>query len=402
MASAEAQSVTLQFLSAERPDVYAPAIEAFEQKNPDIKIEYQQVPFDSLNAQVQARIGQGDANPDVYSLDTPRTPALAKKGLLMGLDDERQKIEAVADATAVGEVSYDDRIYGFPLWTSTQLLFYNRKLLEAAGVDAPATEPDQRITWKSLLDEAKKAQEAGAKWGFIFEQVDRYYQLQPLFESAGGGSGLTGDTLMTPALTTDPWISTAQWYGSLFADGISPRGVSPEQSPDLFTNGEAAFFLGGPWNFGRFNAVEDLDYGVALVPYFDGGKAVTPTGSWAVGINPNTAHEEQARNFAEFLSLDPEGSYLTVSNNPIPPVNAQAYKRFVETISAMTDKIGPAADIISYEIANTAVSRPRSIGYVTFEDVMNSAFADIRNGSDAQGTLDQAETRLKSSLARIR
>jgi len=90
-----------------------------------------------------------------------------------------------------------------------------------------------------------------------------------------------------------------------------------------------------------------------------------------------------------------------VSDNPLPPVNADAYKMYAEKMAAMTDKIGPAIDIITYELQNTAVGRPRTVGYVTFETVMNKAFSDIRNGAEAKATLDDAESQLERQLARI-
>ena len=222
-----------------------------------------------------------------------------------------------------------------------------------------------------------------------------------LFESAGAGSGLTGDDLLTPAVNTDAWIKTADWYRDTFEKGLSPRGVTPEQTDDLFINGKLAFMIGGPWAIGRYDANPDLHYAVAPVPYFADGKPVTPTGSWALSINPNSEHIDAARKFAEFVSLNPEGAFLSVSANPLPPVNAEAFKTYAERMASMTPKIGPAIDIITYETQNTAVGRPRTVGFVTFETVMNKAFSDIRNGADSKATLDDAQSQLQRQLARI-
>lgn len=64
----------------------------------------------------------------------------------------------------------------------------------------------------------------------------------------------------------------------------------------------------------------------------------------------------------------------------------------------MTPKVGPAIDIVSYESQKTAVSRPRSTGYVAFETVMNRTFSDIRNGSDAQSSPAAAQRTLERQL----
>ena len=122
---------------------------------------------------------------------------------------------------------------------------------------------------------------------------------------------------------------------------------------------------------------------------------------WALSINPNSEKIDAARKFAEFVSLNGEGAFLSVSANPLPPVNAEAYKQYAERLSSMTDKIGPVIDIITYELQNTAVGRPRTVGYVAFETVMNKAFSDIRNGAEAKAALDDAQGQLERQLARI-
>lgn len=399
--AARAQT-TITFLTAERTDTFAPAIALFEKQHPDIHVEYQQVPFDNLSAQIAARIGTGDNSPDLYAVDVPRVTELASKSYLAPLEDERSRLANIASAGAIQAVSYQGKIYAYPLWTSTQLLFFNRDLLKAAQVPFPPVDPQRRLTWQQLLNQAQQAQRTGAVWGFSFEQVDRYYQLLPLYISYGAGSGLRGNDNLTADLTGNKWRQVSDWYRDLFIKGIAPRGVSPEQTPDLFADGKIAFFVSGPWNIGRFNSVKSLNYGVAPMPYFAGGIPSTPTDSWAVGINPHAAHAREAKLFAEFISIDPVGSYSTVINNPLPPVNKIAFERYIANMATLDSKIGPASIIITYELTHTAVSRPRTKGYVIFETVIDRAFSDIRNGADSQSSLERAQLRLNRSFARIK
>ena len=399
--TAAAQQVTLNFLTAEPPEVYQAAIAAFEAKNPDIKVAYERVPFDSMNAQVEARLSAKDPSIDVYAVDSPRVPAMASRGYLVDAEPWRAQIDAVTNEAGRSALVYDGKYLAFPLWTSTQMLFYNADVLEKAGIAPLSPAEADRLTWDEALDIGKKAQAAGATWGLILEQIDRYYQLQALFESSGAGSGLTGDDLLTPELTTDKWIETAEWYKKTFDDGIQPRGVPNEQMSSLFTDGKVALYVGGPWNLNRF-AKAGVKYGVAAVPYFEGGKPVTPTGSWAVGISPFTDQMEAAQKFVEFISLDPEGSYLTVSQNPIPPVNLEAYKTYIDKLATFDPVVGPQVkEVMTYELANSAISRPRSVGYVAFEEIMNRAFSDIRNGAEVRQKLEAAQQQLTSALSRL-
>ena len=95
------------------------------------------------------------------------------------------------------------------------------------------------------------------------EQIDRYYQLQPLYELSGAGPGLTGDGLLTPVVNADKWVQTTDWYGKLFSDGVAPRGVSDDQTSALFVDGQAAFFIAGPWNFSALLKASNLNWGIA-------------------------------------------------------------------------------------------------------------------------------------------
>ncbi len=401
--SAAAQQTTVNFLGEALPEVFAPVIAAFEKANPDIKVQYQQIPFEDLNAAIQARVGQGDSSIDVFEADTPRIPAFASKGYLRELEFLRPKIEAaVPSKIAINEVSYKGKIYAFPMWNATQMIFYNRDLLKKAGVAEPSASPDKRMTWDQFNEMARTVQKkAGTKWGWTFQQIDRYYQLQALFESAGAGPGITGANLLEPDLLGDKWIKTAEWYGSLYSEGLSPRGVTPYQTYDLFSNGESPFIITGQWAINRFLKA-GVNFGVAPMPYFADGKPVTPTGSWSLALNPHAANAKAAQKFVEFATLSGEGAYLTVTVNPFIPVNAEAFKTYAKALGELTPKIGAATDIISYEVANTAVGRPRTVGFVAFETIMNKAFSDIRNGASAKETLQEAQRQLKSTLGRIR
>lgn len=402
-APSRAEDVTINFLHAQQERTYGPVIEAFEKANPGIKVREQRVPFDQLNAQVQARVGAGDDSIDLYGVDEPRVPALSKRGLLMDLSAQKALVTEKTTPEAVAATSANGKLYALPQWTSTQLLFYNKDLLAKAGITPPSADTAHRMTWDQLLADAKKAQGAGAKYGIAFEQVDRYYQLQPLFESSGAGSGLTGAGLLTPAVNTEKWVKTMTWYGDLYKNGLAPRGVSPEQMGSLFVNGQIAYFVGGPWNFFDFAKASNLKWSIAPHPSFADGKPVTPTDSWAVGISPHSKHPNEALKFAMYMTIDDQGALLSTQTNPLPPANKAAFDRHVsEETKLAGDSTSPYAAILPYELKNTAVSRPRTVGYVAFEEIMNKAFSDVRNGADPKQTLDRANDQLKAMFARLK
>jgi multiple sugar transport system substrate-binding protein len=398
-AQGSAKKATLTFLNAQDPGTFDKVVAAFEKANPGIKIKLQTVPYDTLNSAVQSRVGGKDSSIDLYEVDEPRLAAFASRGYLIDLPDLRKQASGKIDPKALAVTTYKGKQYAMPRWTSTQLLYFNKALLKKAKIPAPSSDPTKPMTWEQLTTEAKRAQSAGgARWGFTFEQVDRYYQLQPLPESAGGGPGLTGAGLLTPDITNAGWVKAMSWYASTFKGGISPRGVSAEQTEPLFAGGNTAFFAGGPWNAALLDKAKGLDYGVAPFPIFSGGKDATSTGSWSVGISPFCKNQAAAKKFLSYMTIDPNGAWLSSSRNI--PVQKSAYGKYLDQMRSQGTNGADIAALIRNELAHNAVPRPTTVGYVDFETIMNQAFADIRNGSNPASRLQQATGELKRAFAK--
>jgi ABC-type glycerol-3-phosphate transport system substrate-binding protein len=393
-------TTTLTFVNAQDPGTFDKVIAAFQQANPTIKIKQQVVPFDDLNSTVQSRLGAKDADIDLYDVDEPRLAAFAARGFLEPLDDLRQQAGDKIDANALKITSYQGKQYAMPRWTSSQLLYFNKSLLAKANIKAPSSAPATPVTWEQITADGKKAQGAGAKYGLIFDQVDRYYQLEPLPASLGAGPGLTGPELLQPDVTNAGWTQAFGWYHDIFATGVAPRGINPEQTPALFASGSTAFFAGGPWNAAAFDKGKGLDYGVAPFPRFAQGKAATSTDSWSTGISPFSDAKDAAKKFLSFMTVDPTGATLTTSNNI--PVQKQAFEKYLSDLKGKGARYAQIAEIIRYALGNTSVSRPISVGYVDFESVINKAFADIRNGTDPSTRFQQATGELDRALAKYR
>lgn len=394
---------TVRFLGPEDPQVFAPVIAAFEKGHPDITVEYTQVPFDQYATTLQQRLSAKDDTIDVFAVDQPNLAQIAAQGFLEDLSDLKDEAKEATSAAQYDINIYDDKMYALSIWNSTQMLFYNKDLLAAAGIEAPAIDPAARWTWEQVAEAGRAAQAAGAESGLLLEQVEAYYQLQPLIESAGGGSGISGDEMLDVDVTDAGWNKALSWYADTFASGLSPRGVGGFQTSAVFTDQKVAFFVGGPWDVGGFAENADFDWGIAPHPYFEGGSEVTPTGSWSWGINTASKNKAAAREFLEFAALDSAGSLATTEATTIIPANTEAAATYLPTLESLAGDHGTGvADLITSEIENTAVARPVSVGYVQFESLINKAFGDIRNGADAAERLDQAQSQIEDAWSQLR
>lgn len=392
--TAFAQDVTLNFMGPEAPAAMEKVIAAFEAENPGIKVNYENVPFNDLNSIIQTRVGAGDPDPDVFTADQPRIASLVKKGQLLDLSPWVTEIEGVIQSS-IDASTVDGKLYALPISTSSQITYYNKDLLDAAGIAHPSIDPSARMTWEEMRANGEKAMAAGSEFGFMWDQINRYYQLQPLAESAGGGSGVSADGTDVD-VTNDGWVKAMTFYASAFEDGLAPRGVQPGQTKDVFANGQIAYFVGGPWWLPLFSGTEGLNFGVAPHPYFEGGEEATPTGAWSWGVNPNSDHVEEAVKFIMYAALHPVGALETAKGFGLPPANTTTFDAYyTENI-----KVDGVADLIKSELANTSRIRPRTTGYVEFETFMGKAFEDIRNGADPADALSTAEKAIERAWSR--
>ncbi|MER8983608.1 extracellular solute-binding protein, partial [Mesorhizobium sp. M0870] len=288
-----------------------------------------------------------------------------------------------------------------PMWEGTQLLFFNKKLLAKTGVEAPGVSPDARMTWDKLIELAKKVQAAGTEIGFGFEQVDRFYQLQILPESLGGGPGVKGPDLLTVDVANDAWLQAGKWYGSIFAEGVASRGpTGATEMLDLFKAARLAFLVGHPRDIAGFNKVDGLDYAAAPHPYFAGGKAVTPSESWHLGVASDTTNADLALKFLNYAGLNKDGAVAATGGSNLS-ANIEANAEVLSRIPQQNPNLKGIDLLISYELANTAVRRPRTLGYLQLEELVTRAWSDIRNGSDAAQTFPQLQSELERSFKRI-
>ena len=404
------------------PDSVKKVIAAFEAENPDIKVELDTYPFRQLFETIEVRMKAQDANLDLISVDVPLVASYTIRGYLAPLDEyftaddiKRTWLEASGKAG-----TYNGHFMAAPQNTSSQFLYINRKLFQDAGITPPksfgANQPidyqqisdmasKDRWTWEQVVDAAKKlTKESDGKtdvWGFEFDQVSRLYQLQCLGESLGQPL-LSPDGLKASGyLNSEKWIRAAQWYSDLFNKWkISPKNVAPGESPTLFSGGKVGIFAGGEWNVPRFKEA-GVDFLVAPFPYFAGGKPVTGTGSWHVGIAKSSQHKAEAAKFIKFLCASPKGSQIWFDAQGQVPATL-ALQTAIEQDAQYRSFPKDAYLLAIYEANNTAVNRPTTPGYLQVEDVFFSTFEDIRNGVNPKDALDGAARRLDRGLAQFR
>jgi len=395
---AAAQEVTLSAPWMGWPEEQvAPLMAAFQDAT-GIRVSAERLPITELFRTLEVRLQARNELPDVYLVDGPLTASYAARGHLLALDGMLADDKDRFLPTTIGQGTYDGQLFAMPLGTSSQLLFYNKKLFAEAGIDVPSSDPAARMTWEELLPIARKlTRPEMSQFGFAFENTNPY-QLLPVPLSKGaeviGPDGLTA----AGYVDSERMVEAMSWYQDLYqTHKVGPVGTfQTGVTQEMFGSGKLAMIIGGTWNLVGFKKFEDLDFGVAPHPYFEGGKAVTPTGSWHIGINPRTAHMDESQAFVRWLSTR-EAMSLWFDLRQYPPSLAEIWDE-----RAGTTFVDPAWEIVRHELDNTATPRPPTPGYREYEDFLRTAMQDIQTGANVQEALTRAAQNIDREMRKYR
>jgi multiple sugar transport system substrate-binding protein len=234
----------------------------------DAGVTVKRTAFDTtdLTSKVLLAAQQGNA-PDVLIVDNPVVSTLADGGVLTSTDENKIDTSTVApNLLAAGQIG--SKTYGIPIGANTLALYYNKAVLQAAGVD-PAAIKD----WASLTDALGKVKGAGKK-GITFSAIgteEGSFQFLPWFW--GAGANLT-------QLDSSQAVAALSLWTDWLAKGYAPNSVinnTQTTSWQEFATGQYAFGENGTWQLGNAKKT-GFDYGIIPIPSRNGGTAPAPTG----------------------------------------------------------------------------------------------------------------------------
>jgi ABC-type glycerol-3-phosphate transport system substrate-binding protein len=383
-------------------------IKAFEEKNPGIKVKIEYYPNPQILQVTEVKLAAKSKTPDILFTDVPLVSAYTLRGYLAPLNkyfkssEKNQWVPAALKAVTVNK-----KIMAAPLNTSTLILYYNKKLFAENGIAPLSKDPNKRLTYEQLVELAKKltidrnGDGTNEVWGFCFTQVNRTYQLLPLPQSLGA-KVISPDGLKTKGIiNSKKWITAFQFYQDLFNKyKVAPKGISSAETVNFFKSGKLAMMLGVDYQAKTIEETSNLDWDYAPAPYFAGGKPVTATGSWCMGLNTYSENKAAAVKFMRFLTTVPGSIDWFKADGHLSPnkktleyiANHQNYQKFPLDIMKLAN----------YEAAHTAVPRPVIPGYLEYDQTLTAAFEDIRNGSNVKQTLTNAANKIDQMLLKYR
>lgn len=383
-------------------DTLEPYFEQFEE-NTGIEVEYEAYPFRELFETIEVRHEAKSDDVDVIFVDSPVTSSYAIRGLIEPLEEkfnEELNNDVWYDTTEKAG-SWNGTLYSAPLNEASQVMYYNKDLLSENNIDFPSTDLEERWSWDRIVESSKKiTNHDKGIWGFLFQSVNLYNQLQPLPESLGGGSGVTNDG-QEADLTNEEWIEAFTFYHNLFNKWeISPKGVGFQETADLFASGKVGFYISGLWDVPYFEQ-SDVNFGVAPHPYFEKGQPATPSNSWHLGLWSHSENKDAAFKLIKYLTTNTSVQVSRLEEHGEFPALKEAIKT-IEEKPEYQEMPRIAYQIGAKELEKSAITRAETPAYLEFENILGTTFENIRNGTDPQEALKEAEEEINQKMQRYK
>ncbi|HEY1011777.1 MAG TPA: serine/threonine-protein kinase [Herpetosiphonaceae bacterium] len=314
-------------------------IERARQQFPQVTIEVEAVPFGEVFQRFEsdALIGQG---PDLLLVVNERLGDLARRGLLLPLDEGVAGRLPEAAANASEGMRVDGKLYGVPEAYKAAALYYN-----------PATVPSPPVSTDALLADLA----AGKKLAVDKNVYFSYGFLQGFGAKLFNPDNTCAATIGGPQ--TLQYLENLRDAGAVFAaDGA--------EADALFKSGQADMIINGPWALVDYRESLGADkIGVAPLPAGPRGNAGPLTDINGFVINAKSKNPAGALELALFLASPEAQSVYAAKDGHIPVA-----------LGAQIDD--PALKAL-VRAAQSGVPRPQAAEFNQFWDPFNQAMGDV-------------------------
>lgn len=355
------QPITLNYWRVwDGPDDFDPLLKAYQELHPFISINYRKLTYDEYEAALLDALAE-DRGPDIFSIQNtwvreyqtkiaplpesvtmvyPVTKGTLKKEVIPELRTTRSITPADVKNSFVDTVYGDvvlndagkDKIYGLPLSVDTLGMYYNKDLLNNAGI------AELPLYWnKDFQQDVKKLTKQDVKGDLIQSGV-----------ALGGSTNVERSTDVLAALMMQNgavMMDGASVRFNVIPDIFKERGYNPgmeavrfytdfanpakevyswnnqlDSSLKRFIDGKLAIFFGYSYHMPVIQAqAPKLNFAVTKFPQIEGNpNEANVANYWVETVSAKSKYKNEAWDFIQFITTKPDQvkKYLDLTKHP--------------------------------------------------------------------------------------
>ncbi|WKZ28802.1 MAG: extracellular solute-binding protein [Patescibacteria group bacterium] len=222
-----------------------------------------------------------------------------------------------------------DQLWGLPMALDTMVLYYNRDVLNAAGIPTAAT------TWAEFQDHVKRLTAYDAQGKLVkpavgigtSKNVERSFDLLSLLMMQNGARMTDANGIPTFNRTPEnldrevpPGLEALVFYTD-FANPSKEVFTWDDTQPnsyDAFVSGKTAYFFGYSYHLPRIRSqAPKLNFSLTNVPQIDPAARVNYANYWVETVSKKTKNPDAAWDFVQFAAkADQAKLYLAKTGKP--------------------------------------------------------------------------------------
>ena len=402
------QSATLEFWGVfDDRSAFDKVIRDFQAQNPGVKVLYQMFSYEEYERSLIDALAAG-TGPDIVMIHNTWLPKHGDKlkALPATIPGQKQPLLTIQDYktnfvdVAFSDFVFNNQIYALPLYVDTLALFYNKDILNSAGISRPPQDWEEfnsDVETITRLDGSGQIVQSAAAIGTA-RNINRSTDLLSALMIQTGvrmiNTDNTGVSFAGRVNNTPVGELALKYYTDFANPSVRTYTWNDVQhySVDAFTQGKTAMMFNYSHQVGDLkNKASRLNFGVAPMPQVSSADVKNFANYWGVGVSVGSKYPNEAWKFVAYLaSKEGAQSYLSATLRP------SARRDLIELQRNDLDLGVFAVQALSarswYQIDNTAIE-------TIFADMID----DVNFGrSSARDSLENAESRVNVLMQRKR
>lgn len=344
-------------ISGTSGETFVAQAEAFDAANDGIKLNMSYSGGSNDTATKVSAALLTDTNPDValmYAgpLYTGGEGNFDMEALVNGEGFDKDDVfEGMLDYCTFG----DGGVCAVPYGISTQVMYYNKAVLEAAGVDM--TNPPK--TWAEFAEVLKQVQAKGNVTGndefSAFDTSDEAWLFKSMLMQNGCQIVEANDGVITPIYNNEQAVEVAQYWYDLIQNGLMTPSEH-DNAENKFLAGNLGFIASSSNRISRWQGKTEFEIGAIEMPYFT-QPSLALGGNVLVILTKDPVKIQKAWEFICHLTSAEQNTAFALATGYLPIHKSALESEEVKAAIAENEMYGVAFNQLQYTWAYTHFSQ---------------------------------------------
>jgi raffinose/stachyose/melibiose transport system substrate-binding protein len=374
-AAPENVSLTLWNIATESDSFHTPylnAIADYEKAHPNVKIVQESFENESYKTKIKAAVAANELPDIFFTWGGGFSTAFVDSGRVLAVDSAYAKYQDALPKPMLGNLTWNDKIYGGSYILNVSMLFYNKKMFEANGLKAPSTYDELVTVCQAFIAKGITPFGISAKDIWVLAQTHDALVLKSV-----------GPVALRSALTKDGKTSynsagfldaSKKWVDLIKMGAYSKdaAALSNDEACATFYSGKVPMYIMGSWMPGSIltDAPNPADFGVVPVPVINSANAA----------------------LTDFMG-GPSDSLMVAASTKYPEIASEAMFEIAKGVShyGYLAGCGLPAWKVDYDDAKVNPLTKEVVGYVAKATSFTLWFDTLMQAEDASVYLDNLQ-----------